>query len=370
MICDEEITAENDTAEHIIPNAIGGRRKIKGFICRQCNNTAGATWDSEIARQLLPLSHLIGVSREKGETPPMKVVTTANEQLTIASDGKISHSNPVVKKTPNDVGGVSIRIEARSEAEARQILAGLKRKHPDIDIDDALLQSNVNDVYADGLINHDLSFGGEVSGRSAVKSCLALAFASGIDWSACNIGLEYIRSIRAEPCFGYFNERDLVAGRTNGLPLVCVAITADGINGLVLGYVEYFGIHRIIVCLSESYAGPSVSNVYGIDPRSGREVDFSVDISFTREDIQEIYDYERYSHETVKLAVEAVLGPVIKRKHDDELSRVVERAVQKGLEASGATYGKLITEEQMQRLAKAAIADMSAFLAHRVRRPR
>ena len=28
-LCDETITSQNDTKEHLIPNAIGGRKKIK-----------------------------------------------------------------------------------------------------------------------------------------------------------------------------------------------------------------------------------------------------------------------------------------------------------------------------------------------------
>lgn len=370
MICGEEITTKNDTAEHIIPNAIGGRRTVKGFICRECNSTTGATWDAEVARQLHALSILIGVSRDSGDTPPMRVVTNANEQLTIARDGKLSFSKPAIRKTPMDGGKMSIHIKARSEGEARTILEGMKKKYPDIDIDDALSRMNVNEIYANGLVNHNLSFGGEVSGRSVVKSCLALAFASGVDWSTCKLGVEYVRNRSAEACFGYFNERDLVTGRTDGLPLNCVAVTADGVHGLVLGYAEYFGIHRIVACLADDYDGPSKLSGYGIDPRSGEQVEISVELQFNRKDIQEIYDYQRVSHENYKLSIEAVLGQIIERQHDDELSRVVSRAVHKGLEASGAVYGEVLTEAQIQKLASAAIADMTPFLASRIRRPR
>ena len=55
-LCDIIITNENDTKEHIVPNAIGGRKKIKGFICRACNSTSGDSWDKELAKQLNPLS--------------------------------------------------------------------------------------------------------------------------------------------------------------------------------------------------------------------------------------------------------------------------------------------------------------------------
>ncbi|GAL13836.1 hypothetical protein JCM19233_4843 [Vibrio astriarenae] len=69
-LCDVEITEKNDTKEHLIPNAIGGRKKVKGFICENCNNASGDDWESELAKQLNPLSLFFGISRERGEAPP------------------------------------------------------------------------------------------------------------------------------------------------------------------------------------------------------------------------------------------------------------------------------------------------------------
>jgi len=45
-LCDIKITKDNDTKEHIIPNAIGGRKKITGFICKDCNLRSGDEWES------------------------------------------------------------------------------------------------------------------------------------------------------------------------------------------------------------------------------------------------------------------------------------------------------------------------------------
>ena len=68
-LCDMEITEKNDTKEHLIPNAIGGRKKIKGFICNSCNKASGDNWDSELAKQLNPFSLFFGITRERGEAP-------------------------------------------------------------------------------------------------------------------------------------------------------------------------------------------------------------------------------------------------------------------------------------------------------------
>ena len=41
-LCDRELT---ETREHIIPESMGGKRTVRGFICRDCNSTTGHKWD-------------------------------------------------------------------------------------------------------------------------------------------------------------------------------------------------------------------------------------------------------------------------------------------------------------------------------------
>ena len=50
--CAKEFTDSNTSKEHIIPNAVGGRKTVGSFICVDCNNLTGAAWDKELANQL------------------------------------------------------------------------------------------------------------------------------------------------------------------------------------------------------------------------------------------------------------------------------------------------------------------------------
>ena len=45
-LCETSITAENDSDEHLIPNALGGRRKVSGFLHRDCNSRTGEASDA------------------------------------------------------------------------------------------------------------------------------------------------------------------------------------------------------------------------------------------------------------------------------------------------------------------------------------
>ena len=133
VICQSAFTAANNSEEHIIPNAIGGRRKTRGFICRGCNSTSGDSWDAEVARQLQPLSLLFSISRERGTPPPLKIVTSEGEAITISSDG-LSLTSPKFTEREAGEGKKIYHVTARTRDEARKIVEGLKRKHPEIGV--------------------------------------------------------------------------------------------------------------------------------------------------------------------------------------------------------------------------------------------
>ena len=366
-LCEAEFDTENESAEHLIPNAIGGRRKVMGFICRECNSSAGETWDAEVARQLLWLSLMVGVSRERGQLPSLKVITTADERLTIRSDGSLALSDPSFKEAQLAEGRTSYRIQARSMNEAQRMMEGLKRKHPEIDVDSLLAQAEVAETYPRGAIRHDFEFGGELGGRSIVKSCMALAFDSGIDWAVCEPGLNYLRKNNAPACFGYYQERDLVAQRVEGVPLHCVAVRANPESGLVLAYAEYFGIHRIVACLGENYEGAPVVAVYAIDPRDGKGLNVHVDLAFQRSDIDDIYAYKRVSSDAMKHAVSAIIGPILQCRHAEERDQVLKLAVKKAFESCGAKPGEMLAEEHIKRISQSVAESMASFILHGIR---
>lgn len=367
VLCESDITDENDSKEHLIPNALGGRRKVVGFVCNECNSTTGESWDAELAKQLLPLSLMFDISRERGDSPRLKVVTTAGEQLTVGPAGKLAPTNPIVDKRAGIAGGFQYHVKARSMDEARRILTGLKRKHPEIDVEARLAGAEIEESYARGAVEHDLTIGGPLAGRSMVKSCLAMAYVSGIDWAACASAVRYLRDGDAPASFGYYNETELVSNRTAGVPLHCLAVRADPESGLILAYAEYFGLHRIVACLGEGYVGPLVESSYALDPRRGLEVDVQVNLAFLRSDIADIYAYKRVSPSSFERAANAVIGPALKSHLDAEQQRVFSRAVKEAFETCGAKPGEKLTEEHVLRLSRTVAEKVAPFFLHRLR---
>ncbi|WP_093554400.1 HNH endonuclease [Pseudoduganella namucuonensis] len=93
-LCASVLSGTNRTKEHIIPNAIGGRKKTTGFICNDCNRMFGESWDAELARQLNWFSLSIGISRERGEPPKQIVQTIEGDRYWLHNDGSYL-SSPV-----------------------------------------------------------------------------------------------------------------------------------------------------------------------------------------------------------------------------------------------------------------------------------
>ncbi len=109
-------------------------------------------------------------------------------------------ARPEIRRTPI-AGGEKIRVKAASIAQARDVLEGVKRKYPKVNVDAVLAGAEIRRSCAKGLVRLDLNFGGPLSGRSLVKSTLALAHEAGLPVAQSSDALAYLREADAEPCF-------------------------------------------------------------------------------------------------------------------------------------------------------------------------
>lgn len=373
-LCDVEITQENDSKEHVIPNAIGGRKKVKGFICGGCNNAAGDDWESELASQLNPLSLFFGISRERGEPPSQLFETTGGDKVTLKADGSMGIEKPLYSESPLGSGaGVKIQIRARSMPEAKRMLQGVKRKYPKVDLDELLDNAKPESSYCPDMLHFNFSFGGHEAGRSIVKSALALAVSSGISAEKCTEATNYLRNDEAEACFGYFYEKDLVKNRPKGVPLHCVSIKGCSKTKQVIGYVEYFGVQRVVLCLAGSYEGKDVSGTYAINPITGEELDLLVDLNLSSSEIREAYDYKKIPNGSVEAAFGEVISAGVKASFEKEKDRVLNEAVKHAFENCGAKEGEMLMPEHVDKLAGLVMEKLESFILHQFtqsRKPR
>jgi len=363
QLCPVDITEVNDSKEHIIPNAIGGRKKIKGFICKDCNSRSGDDWDAALGAQLNFLCLFFEIGRERGKPPSMTVDTSVGP-LKLHHDGTQSLIRPVYEVQQTDNGG-TLNIQARSLKEAGHLIQRAKSELPNLDVQAARDSLKILDDVSPRIVKASLNFGGEESGRSLVKSCLALAWTAGIEASQCSPAMEYLKN-GGEANFGFFYERDLILNRPIDSIFHCVAVVGDPESKMLLGYVEYFSAHRAVVCLSDQYIGKSFSKVYAIDPRTGTELDLRVELPFSATDMQAICNYEKIPDGAMLAAMEEVMRIGYTASMERQKTRVFEEAIAYGFANCGAKYGELLTEEQTRKLWLLIAEKLTPFFFQRI----
>ena len=370
--CGNLLTEENSTKEHVIPNAIGGRKTVTGFICNSCNNNTGSLWDAELARQLNPLSLLLGIRRYRKSVPSQVFPTSGDGEVQLHSDGRMTIAKPSHEVTT--VGSAKqLKISARSMRELRSSIEGLRSKYPslkDRSIDDLMATAQASSYYSSDMTQITLEFGGEKTGRSLVKSAVALVYGSGIDPKACDLALDYLSNESAKPCFGYHydGDRDLVVNRPLEKPFHCVYVQGHSDTGAILGYVEFYSLHRMLLCLSESYAGNDFSTVYAIDPIRGEELDIDIDLDLSMSDIRSAFDYERFDDDVRQAAAKSLFEYIVKADLNRALDKAVEGAVKYAFDNCDAKHGEYLTDDQLQHLIKDIMDKMTPFIKHNAER--
>lgn len=362
-LCSVELDSTNDSREHIIPNAIGGRRKVYGIICRKCNSTTGDSWDNELAKQLNPLSLFFGIKRERGNAPSQTFPTTGGKKYTLHYDGSIGLAKPEFEKKPTQ-DGIELKIKARSVEEARNMLSGVTKKYPNVDCSKLLEKAESKSSYLEDMLHFSLAFGGPNAGRSFVKSCIVLLSTRFHYLPKCNLAEDYLFNENGAPCFGYFYERDLIENRPKGIPFHCIHVEGHTKTHEILAYVEYFGIQRVVMRLSGNYHGEDFSVTYAINPRDGTNLSLSVAIDLTSEEILDAYNYKKIPDGSIEEAFSPLIETRLSYQHEEHQEKVVQDAVQYAFNNCGAEYGETLTEEHMSKVRELLMERLEPYIIH------
>lgn len=259
---------------------------------------------------------------------------------------------------------VKIQIKARTVKEAKARLNGVKKKYPEVDLGELQSQIKSNPSYSYDPLQLELSIGGALAGRSIVKTAFSLVVESGVPFKSCEHALDYLLDENGSPCFGYYYEKDLLENRPKGIPLHCVFVKGDPITQQILGYIEYFGNQRVVLCLSSSYKGDSFNNYYAINPKTGQQLDITIDLNFTSNEIQEIYDYKKIPQGSIESAFAEIIPCGIKLSFEREKDRVINEAVRHALANCSAKEGETLSDEQRKRFTSLIIEGIMPFLIH------
>ncbi|MCX2942232.1 HNH endonuclease [Rahnella perminowiae] len=365
--CKNNLAGKNRTKEHIIPNAVGGRRKTTEFICKICNNKLGEKWDSELARQLNWFSVSLGISRERGEPPKQIVQTVEGERYWLMNDGTFTIDKSSYYEEVND-GSVKISLTAKTTAEARQRLKGISRKYPKLDVEKALKELEITTDYLKSPLHTKLSLGGPDAGRSLVKTAFAFASACGVEHNQCDVALQYLldEDLDAIP-FGFAYLSDLIECRPKEKIFHCVSLHGDPQTKLLWSYIEYFGFFRVAVLLSKNYSGRLINEIYSIDPIDGSSAGVKVGSGCSMQELTLIWSGNGFNHEIHQAAANYALSIIMERDRNRSLRNAVKKGFEHAAKKLGINEGEAIPKEVVAEFTALMMQKISPYIEHLVR---
>lgn len=363
-LCGILILEENASREHVFPNAIGGRKKIRNFLCSACNSRTGHEWDNELVEQLRPLCTMLNVSREHGENRPFNVETVGGRELTLKHDGSMTIAGPRFEKEEVD-GSTAVKIQARTMHELRKMLAGLKKGHPEMDVDELTKQAEWVQQYVNEAYAVPLNVGGLVAGRSMIKSCLAMIYDAGLEIGHCEEAERFLLN-GGPPCFQFYTERDVVRHRPEKTFFHCVHVRGDPERRQLIAYVEYFGSWRYVARLSRNYDGHAFSHCYAVDPLSGKEVDLDVVLEIEPADYEEVNEGGEVDFSEVVSNLKVLFGVWREMVVERARTEAIDDAIEFAWETCGIEEGEILSEEQTAQLANSIFERLEPYLLHTI----
>lgn len=130
--CGSELTDENDSAAHIIPNALGGRLAPRGIICGDCNGVLDRIADNPLLKTFAQWPTLLNIPRQRGRHPPVTIEDSEGNKYRVEADGSRTIARPEYEQEAIDEGH-KIEIRAPTWKQADQLIGRATKQFPQLD---------------------------------------------------------------------------------------------------------------------------------------------------------------------------------------------------------------------------------------------
>jgi hypothetical protein len=177
LFCDSGLN-EATTPEHILLNALGGRKTTRYAICSAHNNAFGGTIDDALASQVIAIRTLLQLKSGSGDdAPALKKVQAGKRKINIKGDGSLELADKpfTIDKLSEDSWNLHLSVNSEEDVTryiphiAAQLRISEERLRAQLAGTPISLVSERPDF-----IGHQLSFGGPEAIRSLVKAVLVL----------------------------------------------------------------------------------------------------------------------------------------------------------------------------------------------------
>ena len=274
FICDTTLSEINISKEHIIKNSLGGRKKTKNFICKECNNKTGSNWDDKLENNFNEfLSSIFKIKRQRGKVQPVKIKDENTNKNYEWLPNKIRQITPQFKIRNN-----KYEISAKDSKSLNNFRKNLEKNNK---IPNNIQWEEPKKIEEPIQISTNLKFNipsiNSVFTKSIIKSSLALIAEEKYNiLKFCNIGKKLLtQNIELGKYVKFFYKFDIVVNRPFGKPLHIIYIKS--IKNKIYAYVELYSIARYKILLSDNFdINNTIELKYIIDPTIGKELDLNI----------------------------------------------------------------------------------------------
>lgn len=337
--CSEAITSLNQSFEHILPNAIGGRLKSKDLLCRTCNNEFGQKYESTFIEELRFFSGRLPLKRERGENQKFKTIDKkTNLPIYIDDHGKISLAHTVFLEKPDPINGGSFRVKAPNQYEADKIIDRYKEKYP-------LAKFQIetqNETNLESFVEVGGGIGSLSFFKTALKTMMNLFVFAGGSPEDVKIEASKLFFTDVEPRVWFLWDDQ---NRKEKLVHI-VSVFGRPEEKILFGFLELFGGIRIIGVLNDNYSGPDINSAYAVDPIIGSNLDCTTDVNLTRSQILQIVGEKKLDNESFSRQL-GLIESAIKGTH--YFSNIISDVFQKTLFRE-ENIGKDLTPELINEM--------------------
>jgi hypothetical protein len=177
IFCNNDLT--NDTkAEHILLNALGGRKTTNTVDCSPCNNKFGGTIDAEVGKQVEVLRNMLQLDSGRDRAPPiLRKIQSGKDTINVLSDGTPELvAKPFTVRKRED-GSFEVQITTKSVQEFARYIPHMAAQIGCSEQQVLEMLKSATGSYVErrpDTVHHRLKFGGQLAVRSAAKSALVL----------------------------------------------------------------------------------------------------------------------------------------------------------------------------------------------------
>lgn len=364
-VCEVKITSENETDEHILLNAAGGRLKSKKLICKKCNSDFGEKIDATLAKQLNNLSNMLMVKRHRGEPQPIiGDKKSTGEKYILEVGGKPKLFKPTIEKIV-DGDNTNLSVTARSEEELRNILTGIAKKSPHFNVDEAMKSAQWQEEYFDEPLHFQTAVGGAEVFKAICKCATNFYVYNNGMVSEIKHLLPYIKGeIEKDVVWMHYHEDLYDLSPEESFHII--HLVGNPKEKILYCYVDYFNTHKYLVLLNDNYNGTELKSTYFFDLVNIVPIERELKMDYDRETLLKFFtEKETKPFEKMKNSFDHSIGLGLKRQDDAQRSEILERAIQNSL--GKYPEGTIITKEMIDESVDEMVKSIMPYLIRRMK---